>query len=330
MRYVLNRLLFLVVSIWAAITLNFILPRLMPGNPAAIMMAKFQGRMPPQALHALEIEMGMASDKPMIVQYFDYLRSMVTGHLGLSYTFYPTPVSAIIRQSLPWTIGLLGVAWLVAVVLGTLAGIWIAWRRGSKADAILPIGTMFFQSIPGFWLGLILLYFAGFLHNWFPTAHAYGDDVTPGFNGRFILSVLYHGFLPFLVVFLGSVSGWIVGMRNNMIMTLGEDYVVFAEAKGIPTRRLIFAYAARNALLPQVTSIAIALSTIIGGQILIEQVFSYPGIGYQLTNAVTSEDYPLIQGMFLIIAVATLVINFIVDMIYGRLDPRARRRGATS
>ena len=160
-------------------------------------------------------------------------------------------------------------------------------------------------------------------------AHSYGNSVTPGVNAPFLLRVLYHSVLPFVVIYLGSISGWIVGMRNNMIITLGEDYMVFAEAKGVPPRRLVFSYAARNALLPQVTSIAIALSTIIGGQILIEQVFSYPGIGFQLANAVASEDYPLIQGMFLIIAVITLLINFIVDMVYGRLDPRVRRRGAT-
>lgn len=329
MRYVLNRLEFLFLSIWAALTLNFVLPRMMPGNPAEIMLSKFQGRMAPQALHALELQFGF-SNKPIIEQYFQYLGSMLTGHWGLSYTYYPTPVTTIIGTSLPWTLGLLGVTWLFAVIVGTFTGIWIAWRRGGVADSVIPIGTMFFQSIPGFWLGLVLLYFMGFVNSWFPMAHAYGNSLTIGFNLPFILSVLYHAVLPFVVIFLGSISGWIVGMRNNMMMTLGEDYVVFAEAKGVSKRRLIFSYAARNALLPQITSIAIALSTIIGGQILIEQVFSYPGIGFQLTNAVSGEDYPLIQGMFLIIAVATLCINFIVDMVYGRLDPRVRRGGATA
>ena len=328
MRYFLNRLGFLLVSIWVALTLNFILPRLMPGNPAGIMLAKFQGRMPPQALHALELQFGF-TNKPMILQYVQYLGSMLTGHWGLSYTYYPTSVTTIIATSLPWTLALLGAAWLVAVASGTLTGIWIAWRRGGLLDSTLPMATMFFQSIPGFWLGFVLLYFLGFDLSWFPMAHSYGNSVTPGVNAPFLLSVLYHSVLPFVVIYLGSISGWIVGMRNNMIITLGEDYMVFAEAKGVPPRRLVFSYAARNALLPQVTSIAIALSTIIGGQILIEQVFSYPGIGFQLANAVASEDYPLIQGMFLIIAVITLLINFIVDMVYGRLDPRVRRRGAT-
>ncbi len=326
MRYFINRLIFLIVSIWVAVTLNFILPRMMPGNPAEIMLAKFQGQMPPQAIHALMLQFGF-SNKPMIIQYFQYLHSMLTGHWGLSFTYYPTPVTKIIETSLPWTLGLLGVAWVVAVVSGTVVGIWIAWHRGGRADSSIPIITTFFQSVPGFWLGIVLIYFFGFVHSWLPMNHAFGSDVTPGFNGPFILSIMYHAILPLIVIFLGSVSGWIVGMRNNMIMTLGEDYVVFAEAKGVSTKELIMGYAARNALLPQVTSMAIALSTIIGGQVLIEQIFSYPGIGFQLATAVSSEDYPLIQGMFLIIAVMTLVINFVVDMLYGRLDPRVRRRG---
>ncbi len=329
MRYFLNRLGFLIVSIWAALTLNFILPRLMPGNPAEIMLAKFQGRMPPQALHAFELQFGF-SNKPMITQYFNYLGSMLTGHWGLSYTYYPTSVQTIISGSLPWTLGLLGIVWVIAVTFGTFTGIFIAWRRGGFLDSVTPIITMFFQSIPQFWLALVLVYSLSFSMNLFPMAHGYGNSVTMGWNFPFVSSVVYHAILPAVVIFLGSVSGWIVGMRNNMMMTLGEDYIVFAEAKGVPTRRLIFNYAARNAMLPQITSIAIALSTIIGGQILIEQVFSYPGIGFQLTSAVSGEDYPLIQGMFLIIAVTTLLINFVVDMIYGRLDPRVRRRGATS
>ncbi|MCL6489715.1 MAG: ABC transporter permease [Alicyclobacillus mali] len=327
MRYFLNRLGFLVLSLWAAITLNFILPRLMPGNPAQAMIAKQAGNINPAALKAIEEQLGL-SNGPLWQQYFQYLGNLLTGHWGASFQYFPTPVVNIIETSLPWTIVLLGVVTIISVVVGTLVGILIAWRRGGTADNVIPVATMFGQAIPTFWLGLILIYFFAFVHHWFPLAHGYGDDVTPGLNGSFLASAVYHSILPAVVVFVGSISGWIVGMRNNMITTLGEDYVVFAEAKGVSKRRLIFSYAARNALLPQLTSVAIALSSIIGGQILIEQVFSYPGIGYGLTNAVASEDYLLIQGMFLIIAVTALFINFIVDMLYGRLDPRVRRRGA--
>lgn len=329
MRYFLNRLGFLLISIWAAITLNFILPRMMPGNPAEIIFAKFQGRMQPQALKALELQFGF-SHQPIIIQYFDYLGNILSGHFGLSYTYYPTSVAAVIENSLPWTVGAVGIATLISVIVGTFVGILIAWRRDGALDRTIPIVTMFFQSIPYNWSAFMLLFVFGFTLNWFPMYHGFGSNATPGFNGPFLSSVLYHGVLPVITIFVSGVSGWIVGMRNNMINTLGEDYVVFAEAKGISGTRLMFSYAARNALLPQVTGLAIALSSIVSGSILMEQVFSYPGIGFQLNTAVSNEDYPMIQGMFLIIALSVLIANFIVDMMYIRLDPRVRTGGASS
>lgn len=329
MKYFLNRLAFFVLALWAAITLNFILPRMMPGNPAEAMLAKFQGTLPPQALGAIEKQLGL-THAPLWKQYFQYLGNMVSGHWGTSFQYFPTPVTTIIRDSLPWTLGLLGVGTVISVLLGTFTGIKIAWRRGGAADGIIPILTMFLQSIPPFYLALILVYFFAFLHPWFPIYHGSSDNVPVGYNWHYFLTIAYHAILPTIVILASSISGWIIGMRNNMITTLGEDYVVFAEAKGVPKRRLIYSYAARNAILPQLTSFGIALAQIIGGQILIEQVFSYPGIGYSLTNAVSAEDYPLIGGMFLIIAVTGLTINFIVDMLYGQLDPRVRRRGQTS
>ncbi|WDL97909.1 ABC transporter permease [Alicyclobacillus sp. ALC3] len=329
MRYYLNRVGFLVLSIWAAITLNFILPRLMPGDPAASMIAKQAGNINPNALNAIRQQLGL-SNGPIIVQYWQYVQHLVEGRWGDSFQYFPTPVINIIASSLPWTLVLLGVVTVIAIIVGTLAGIWIAWRRGGVADNVLPVVTMFGQSIPVFWLGLVLIYFLAFRHPFFPLAHGVSNNISPGFTAPYIKSLIYHGILPGIVVFASTISGWVVGMRNNMMSTLGEDYVVFAEAKGVSTRRLVFSYAARNAMLPQLTSMAIALSTLIGGQILIEQVFSYPGIGFALTTAVSSEDYPLIQGMFLIIAVVALVFNFIVDILYGWLDPRVRRRGATS
>ncbi len=329
MRYVSQKLAFFVVSLWAAVTINFVLPRMIPGNPAMAMFAKFQGQLSPNALHALEIEFGF-SKQPWIVQYFTYLKSLFTLHWGLSYTYYPTPVTTVVGHSLPWTIGMVGGATLVAVVVGTVLGIYIAWRRGGALDSGLPVVTMFLQAMPYFWTGTILLFVFGLVYHWFPLGHGYGSMVTPGFNQPFILSVLYHGALPALTVFLGSLSGWVIGMRNNMVYTLGEDYVVFAEAKGVSNWRVMSSYAARNAILPQVTSFALAMGLIVSGSILTEEVFSYPGIGFQLTNAVLSQDLPLIQASFLVIAVSVLVVNLAVDMLYSRLDPRVRRGGEAS
>ncbi|MCY0879614.1 MAG: ABC transporter permease [Firmicutes bacterium] len=326
MRYILNKVAFFVVALWAALTINFILPRLMPGNPAMAMFAKFGGQLNPQALHALELEFGF-SKQPMILQYLTYLKNMAEFHWGLSYTYYPTPVKTVIFHSLPWTIGLVGISTLFAVLIGTGFGIYIAWRRGGFLDNTLPVTTMFLQAMPYFWTATILLYVFAFVLHWFPLGHAYATTVTPGWNLPFIMSVLYHSVLPAVTIFLGSVSGWIVGMRNNMINTLGEDYVVFAEAKGVSSWRLMTQYAARNAILPQVTSFALAMGLIVSGSILTEEVFSYPGIGFQLTNAVLSQDLPLIQAAFLIIAVSVLVVNLLVDILYSRLDPRVRTGG---
>ncbi|MCY0876161.1 MAG: ABC transporter permease [Firmicutes bacterium] len=327
MRYFLKRLGFLIFSIWAAMTLNFILPRMMPGNPALILFGRFQGKLPPQALKSMELEFGF-SHAPMIIQYFQYLGNMVTGNWGISYTYFPLHVTSLIAQYLPWTIGAVGIATVFSAVIGTFLGIWIAWRRNGIMDRVLPIVTMFMQSIPYNWSSFVLLYIFGFSLSWLPMYHSYSANTTIGFNGPFISSVISHGILPVVTIFISGVSGWIIGMRSNMINTLGEDYVTFAEAKGVSPRRLIFSYAARNAMLPQITSIAIVLGSVVGGSILMEQVFSYQGIGFLLNNATSSEDYPLVQGIFLIIAIVTLVLNFVIDMLYSRLDPRVRTGGA--
>ncbi len=326
MRYLSQKIVFFFVCLWAAVTINFILPRMLPGNPALAMFAKYQGQLNPNALHALEIQFGF-SNKPIIIQYLQYLKNLITGHWGLSYTYYPTHVTTVIAHSLPWTVGLVGIATLVAVVVGTLLGIYIAWRRKGFLDNTLPVTTMFLQAMPYFWTGTLLLFFFAFVLHWFPLGHAYATTVMPGWNRPFIISVLGHSILPAITIFIGSVSGWIIGMRNNMINTLGEDYVVFAEAKGVSSWRLMTSYAARNAILPQVTSFALAMGLIVSGSILTEEVFSYPGIGFQLTNAVLSQDLPLIQSAFLIIAVAVLIVNLLVDILYARLDPRVRTGG---
>lgn len=330
MRYVGNRLLFFFFSLWAAVTINFILPRMMPGNPAEVMFAKFQGKMEPAALEALKEQFGLNDHQSLIGQYFSYLKGLITGEWGLSFSNYPVSTLTVIKGSLPWTIGLVGVATLLAVFVGTALGIYISWKRQGILDSTLPTVTMAFQAMPYFWVALMLLFVFGFKLDWFPISHGYDNDVTPGLDSSFINSVLYHSILPGITIFMGSLSGWLIGMRNNMINTLGEDYVVFAEAKGIKPSRLMFSYAARNAILPQITSFAIAIGNVVSGSILTEVVFSYPGIGAQLNSAVLALDYPLIQGCFLIIAISVMIANLVVDLLYSRLDPRVKTGGATS
>lgn len=326
MRYVINRLIFFILSIWAAITINFILPRLMPGNPAEAMFAKFQGQLRPSAIAAMKQQFGLTNG-PLLDKYFVYLRELVTGHWGLSFLNYPVPVSHIIEQSMPWTIFLVGGATVLSVFIGTALGIYVSFKRQGILDSTLPISSMALQSMPHFFVAMVLIFIFAFKFGWFPLGKGFSIDVVPGFHLDFIKSALYHSVLPGITLFLGGLSGWLIGMRNNMIYTLGEDYVVFAEAKGIRPSRLMFSYAARNAFLPQLTSFALAIGHIVSGAILIEVVFSYPGIGSELNDAVTSQDYPMIQASFLIIALTVLTANLIVDLLYARLDPRIRSGG---
>jgi peptide/nickel transport system permease protein len=322
-RHLLRRIGFYLVALWASITINFFIPRLIPGDPAAVLLARFQGRMNPQAVIALDLQFGISHD-PLWIQYLRYLQQLLHGDLGTSFLYFPTPVSTVLAQELPWTLALVGTSVLISVVLGTGLGMVIAWRRGSFLDGFLPPLLTFFSAIPYFWLALIALYIFAYTLNWFPLNGGYAMSATVGLNSDFLLSALQHGLLPGFTIVLASVSGWMLGMRNTMITTLTEDYVLMAEAKGLPERRVMMAYAARNAILPNVTAFALSLGFVVGGALLTEVVFSYPGIGYALLQAAQSSDYPLLQGIFLCIAVAVLGANFIADLVYTVLDPRVR------
>jgi ABC-type dipeptide/oligopeptide/nickel transport systems, permease components len=322
-RHLLRRIGFYLVALWASITINFLIPRLAPGDPAGAIMARFQGRLTPSTQHALELQFGISHD-PLWQQYIQYLVNLFHGDLGTSFTYFPTPVSKVIGQELPWTLTLIGFSVCISFVVGTLIGTLIAWKRGSLIDNILPPLLTFFSAIPYFWLALISLYLFAYTFQWFPLNGGYDSSVTLGWNPDFILSALQHGILPAFTIVLASIAGWMLGMRNSMITTLTEDYVLLAEAKGLSERRVMFAYAARNAILPSVTSFALSLGFVVGGSLLTEVVFSYPGIGYALLQAAQNSDYPLLQGIFLLIALAVLGANFLADLVYTLLDPRVR------
>jgi peptide/nickel transport system permease protein len=323
MRQLLRRIGFYVIALWASVTINFLIPRLAPGNPAQVLVARFQGKIPASAVVALEKQFGITNES-LWLQYWQYLGNLLHGNLGVSLTFYPTPVIQVINQDLPWTVVLVGVSLIISFALGTLLGIFIAWRRGSLFDSVLPPVVTIFYAIPYFWLALILLYVLGFTLNWVPLSGGYDSSISPGLSADFLVSAASHAILPALTIVLSSISGWMLGMRNTMITTLTEDYVLMAQAKGLPEREVVFNYAARNAILPNVTGFALALGFVVGGALLTEMVFSYPGIGFALLQAVQNADYPLVQGIFLFIAIAVLVANFLADMLNTVLDPRAR------
>ncbi len=324
MEYFLRRLGFYLAALWVAVTMNFLLPRLMPGDPIDAIIAHNQGRLPPGAIPALRAQLGL-SNAPLWQQYLTYLGNLLHGNLGISFDNYPASVASIMGAAIPYTIGLLGVALLISAVFGTLLGISAAWRRGGAVDRFIPPVLVFVQSIPAFWVGLILIYFIGLKLQWFPVFGALSMDTDPtNKNLTYYLDLLDHAVLPATTLVLVTIGGWMVGMRNSMLNTLAEDHVVMAEAKGLTQRRIKYTYVARNAVLPQVASFANALGFIIGGQFLIEYIFSYPGIGFLSIQAVFNEDYPLVQGIFLFIAVAVLVANFLADIAYAALDPRVR------
>ena len=321
--FLLKRASFYILTFWAAITLNFFLPHLMPGSAVGAVMARAQGQMPPSALHALEVAFGVNVHKTLWQEYGIYLGHLLHGNLGISFTYFPEPVSQVIASTLPWTLFLIGLATIISFVLGNILGVYAAWRRGRPLANALPVAFTVMASMPYFWVALIFLYVFGFLLGWFPITHSIGTQVSGIFH-RFG-SVLYHAILPALTIVITSMGGWMVGMRNNLVSVLSEDYVTLAEMKGLPEREIVANYAARNALLPAITGFAMSLGFVVGGALLTEIVFSYPGIGYALYQAVTNQDYPLMQAIFLIVVTAVLAPNFLVDLLYSRLDPRVAR-----
>ena len=324
MRYILRRLGFFIVTLWAALTVNFFLPRLMPGNPALAMMARFHGRLNGSALHAMEVAFGVNSGESLIAQYFSYIGNCFTGQFGRSLTFFPESVSHVVFQALPWTLGLVGVTTVIAFILGTLIGMIGAWRRGGLFDSLLPPLFIILSAFPYFWIGLVAILVFSISLDWLPIGFGYtnGADIT--WSWGFASDVLQHAILPAVTIVITSIGGWILTMRNNMIMTLDEDYVRMARAKGLSSSRIMFDYAGRNAILPNLSGFGMSLGFVVSGAILVEYVFSYPGVGYMLLEAVLSEDFPLMQALFLFITLAVLIATLVVDGVTILLDPRTR------
>ncbi len=327
MRYILHRLSIYALAIWAAVTLNFFLPRLAPGDPAQAVFQRLaaHGSVNPAALKALEIEFGVDHTDPLWVQYLGYLNNLVHGNLGISTTYFPYSVGDIIGQNIRWTLMLLTVSVFLSFALGSLIGVFVAWKRGTALDTVMSLVMTFFYSILFPWLALLAAYFLGFKFGWFPFANGYDTSLIPGWDWDFIASAAYHAVLPALTIIVSTIAGWMLTMRNSMITTLSEDYVLLARAKGLAPWRVMFGYAARNAILPSVTGFAIALGSVVGGQLLVEIVFSYPGIGYSLFQAIQGQDYALADGILLLVILATVFLNFVADLLYTVLDPRVRQ-----
>ena len=326
MSYFVRRLVYLVGTLWVAITINFMIPRLMPGNPVEALMGRMQmrGALTKASIHAFDVMLGFHVHETIWQQYVQYLGQVIHFNFGVSYTYFPYSVSYMIGQALPWTLALVGIATVISFILGTALGIVTAMRRGRTTDSTFTLLGSFTNTFPYFWFALACLYFLSYEFHLFPLLGAYGN-ITPAFSAKFIGSAIHHGILPALTIVVGSYGGWLLSMRNNMINTLDEDYVLLAEAKGLKRSWVSWAYVARNALLPNLTGFAMALGFVVGGSLLTEIVFAYPGIGYLLYNSVLNADYPLMQGIFLIIVVCVVFANFLADLAYVLIDPRVRK-----
>ena len=329
MRYVLRRLGFFVLTLWAALTLNFFIPRFMPGSPLQALRDRTHNRLSPAALEQMLTSYGFKPNENLLVQYLDYLKNMVTGRWGVSIgATLGEPVTRVVGQALPWTLGLVGITTVLGFLIGSLIGIVAGWKRGGRLDALLPPVFVVTSALPYFWVGLLLiLVFSVWTGGLLPSDFNYDTGLQPALTPSFAANVLVHAVLPAATILIASIGGWILTMRNNMITTLAEDYVRMGRAKGLSNRRIMTAYAARNAMLPNLAGFAMSLGFVISGAILVEYVFNYPGLGYLLYNAVQNTDYPLMQALFMLFTVAVLVAVLVCDFATAWLDPRARAKG---
>lgn len=324
-QYVLRRVGMWLLTIWLGSTIIFIIPRMAPGDPIAAMVSRlsFQSGYVENSTAMIEAwRARFGLDGPWYVQYFSFMRNVLTFDLGYSLASFPSRVDDMIRQSLPWTLGLLSIAVIISFFVGNLIGALMAWRRTPNiVRALLPV-SLTFTSIPFFMLGIMLIYFFAFGLRWFPPSGAYGRGLTMGFNWPFIKSVIYYGTLPALSIVVTSMGFWALGMRGMMITTDGEDYMILADAKGLRPRRVFWSYGVRNSILPQVTALALSLGGIAGGSTLVEYIFAYPGMGYLLYLGIVNTDYTLIQGIVFILIAGTATAVLILDLLYPLVDPR--------
>jgi len=328
MRYFVRRILFFVLTLWAAVTLNFIIPRLQPGDPAEAIVRRLVGQnkaIDPAQVQAIRLMLGIPGGN-IFQQYIDYLGTLIRGEFGISYTYFPYTVTFLIGKALWWTVILVLITNIIGFVVGNILGAFAAWRRNSAFDGFVSVGLSFVGTLPYMWISLILLFVFAFKLGWLPYGGGFSETATRQVSLSYTGDIIQHATLPAISILITGPIGWIVGMRNNMVQTLREDYVRLAIAKGLKPWKVALLYSARNAILPNVTGFAMSLGGIIGGVTLVETVFNYPGMGRLFFDAIGNRDYPLMQTIFLFTTVGVLVANLFADFVVGWLDPRVRTR----
>lgn len=324
----LKRLVLTVFVFLGAATLNFFLPRLTGNDPVSERIAQLGDSgdgMSAKALSALveSYNQRFGFDQPILQQYLAYLGDMIRLDFGYSLAFFPTRVWELIAQALPWTVGLMLTATLIAFAIGSILGALAVWRGGKLMRALMST-MMVFAAVPFYLVGLVLIYFVAFQWRLLPIGGGFNALQVPSWSWSFALTVLRHATLPALSIVLSSVGVWALAMRGMMVTIQGEDYMTFADARGLAKRRMFFRYGLRNAMLPQITTLALALGQVVTGAILVEIVFAYPGLGNLLLQAVRGSDYFTIYGIVMILVLTISVVTLVLDLIYPLLDPRVR------
>jgi peptide/nickel transport system permease protein len=324
-KYFLNKLAWFLVTFVFAFILNFILPRLMPGDPVAAIVARLaQGMTNTTGIQAIyeQYTKLFGTNRPMIEQFFIYVKNVAHGDFGFSFSQYPRTVADTLKASIGWTLALqfpaIIVGWLIGNTLGALA----AYRRGGFDKVLMPV-SIFVSNFPQFGMAVFLMVIFAVVLKWFPTSGGYGFDLIPNFSWEFIWSVIVHYQLPFWSIVLIAIGGQAIGMRSMSIYELNADYVKYSRFLGIKDRKII-GYVFRNAMLPQVTGLALAVGTMVGGALVAEIIFSYPGLGTTILSAVMGGDYPLISATTLIITIMVLCATFAIEILYGFIDPRIK------
>ncbi len=328
--YVLNRVVTLLLTVWIAATLIWIIPRLSPVDPADIMLGRMAAgagavENADQILARLKENFGL--NDPLVIQYVKYIGNVATFDFGLSTATFPTQVSTLIARALPWTVGLMLLSVVITFFIGNALGALMAWDRSPKLVRVAIPAAMVFTSIPPILSGLLLMWILAAKLRWFPLTGAYGLTVEPGWTWGFVQSVIHHGFLPALSIVIVTFGFWALGMRGLMITVQGEDYVTLAKAKGLRPRYILYRYMIRNAILPQITAFALKIGLLVAGQVLVERIFAYNGMGKLLYDAILDQDFPVIQGVSFVIILMTAVSVFLVDLVYPFVDPRIRHDG---
>jgi peptide/nickel transport system permease protein len=323
--YVLRRVGMFLLTIWLGATIIFIIPRLMPGDPVSAVVGRMIAaagnvRNADVMIEAWRKKFGL--DEPVIVQYLRYMGNLLTGDLSFSMANFPATVSEMVARALPWTIGLLATATVISFILGNAIGALLGWKRTPRwVKNLLPV-SLTFTSVPFFMLGMLMIYIFAYGLRWFEPTGAAARGITQAWTLEYILTVIHHAILPASAIVIASMGGWALGMRGMMITNDGEDYIILAQAKGLRPGRIFLRYAVRNAILPQFTALALSFGGLVGGSILVEYLFSYPGMGYLLYQAIITNDFNLIQGIVFILVLTTSTAVLIIDLVYPLLDPR--------